>query len=486
MKEKLIAALRAKCPQITDAYAKRYVHKYVAAVMPEIARRHMLMTSDDMSDGEMDFAADKVSQACGRHQIDGRTGYIYQLMQEHPSTSLVIGVYTGNSITHRVSRVILNPRYKKEIMEELGSLTIECGPEYLQELRANANVRVEIDLESLESYIEQTRLALKSPPCQAYEDKLVRHLQIANQLVALAEEEDGFAYLGEYWEQIDSGRIHGHGLSLQRIPKEVRHAALGPCYRYDFKAASYALMTSLAMQMDPTLKTGALQEYVRYRSAIRKRIAEDVGVTEEWMKGIFTALGFGAALKDNPYNTIRAKLGQEKYHKLLCNAEFMLIKQQLDQVSAVILNDVGKGDFEFLGRTYTEVNPKDGTKRTKNQKLAWLYQCMESDALDAIVNLIPEGYKIKLLVHDCVYLDRRITSQHIADIKWALQNRYALLNFVGEEIVPIHASAFVSKREQEIANFEQEHWAAIAADTELADAFYGDRDHPFLRGSSRT
>lgn len=376
MKEKLTKALRERFPDMRPLLAERYVGKYMAAVLPEIATQYMHMTSEDMFAGEMNFAADQVSQAAGRAKIDGKQHYIYALMQQDPNTSLVISRYIGNSITHRVSRVCINPNYKKEIMQELKSLTIECEPQHLKDLQANANLRVPVDSASLASYIQQTRQALSCTNNEAYEEKLTRNLQIANYLQdQIAHDSEG-AHLNEYWEEIDSGRIHGHGLSLQRIPKEVRHAALGHCHHYDFKAASYALMTSLALQFAPSLHTAALQDYIRYRSAMRKRIAADVGISEEWMKSIFTSLGFGAELKDNPFHAIRKKLGQDKYHKLIANSEFMHIATQLEAVSDVILKFVGTGDFEWLGKHYTEVNAKDGKKRTPKQLLAWLYQCM--------------------------------------------------------------------------------------------------------------
>lgn len=440
MQERLEAALSARYPHIKANLIGRYVAKYKSAVMTEIGRQYMLMSSTDISDGEMDFAADDVTNAAGRHTIGAKQGYIYTLMQEHASTSLVINTYTGNNITHRVSRVVFNPAYKQEIMTELKSLVVELDPVRLKALQASANVSVEVDPRSLAAYIGSTRAALESPKSDAYQTKLIRNLHVSVQLEGMVIERDGRHYLDEYWEYIDSGRMHGHGLSLQRIPKEVRHAALGLCHRYDFKAASYALLTSLALQIDPSLKTAALRDYIRYRTAIRRRVAQDVGISEGWMKEIFTAMGFGAALKDNPFNTIRKKLGQEKYHRLICNCEFMLIKQQLDQVCAVILKALGKGDFEWLGRQYSEIDTKAAAKRTKNQKLAWLYQCMESDALKLFVDSMPATYKVKLLVHDCVYLDKKLAPQHLADIAYKLQQRHALLFFEGDEIIPIGAS----------------------------------------------
>lgn len=473
MKDKLMAALTARHPQMKANMVDRYVTKYVNAVMAEIATQYMCMRTDDV---EMDFAADRANRTSGRYKNAGVVGYVYTLMQDHMSTSLVVSMREGDNLTHRVSRVVFNPIYKKEIMEALGSLTIECEPTRLQALKAKSNVVVQVDLDSLASYIAQTRMTLKQGShVEAYEEKLTRNLMIATQLVDLARVEDSVAYLDEYWEYIDSGRMHGHGLSLQRIPKEVRHAALGHCYRYDFKAASYAIMTSLALQIDPTLKTAALQDYIRYRSAIRKRIAKEIGISEDWMKGIFTALGFGAQLKDNPHTEIRYRLGREKYHKLMCNAEFSCIVRELEQVSATILNHVGKVDFELMGLTYNETNPKDGIKRTKNQKLAWIYQCLESDALKLFASLIPQAYNVKLLVHDCVYVEQRLASQTLNDIAYGLRQKYPLLSFEGEKITPIQTADFVSAKDREIDRFVAEHKAGIAVERMAAVRKYGSR-----------
>jgi len=75
-------------------------------------------------------------------------------------------------------------------------------------------------------------------------------------------EEDGEYLFPEYWEQSDSGRYYGHGTSLQRVSKEVRHAALGRCHMYDVKAASYALLTRVGLAIDPALDVGVLVNYV--------------------------------------------------------------------------------------------------------------------------------------------------------------------------------------------------------------------------------
>ena len=471
MRDILQRALSVRYPAMKPNMLVRYVDKYIAGVMHEIATQYMHVTSDDLCQGEMDFAANAVSNACGRMEIAGSMHYIYSVMQQHSSTSLIVRTYKGNSITHRVSRVCFNPKYKKDIMEALGNMSIECNPQNLRDLQSIANNSVEIDPESLASYIQQTTLTLNGHHSEAYKEKLTRNLLVANQLVWLTKHDGDVAYLDEYWEQIDSGRIHGHGLSLQRIPKQVRHAALGPCYRYDLKAASYALLTSLALQFDPTLKVAALKEYITHRAPIRKRIALDIGVSEEWMKSIFTSMGFGAELRDNPFSSIRKQLGPEKYQKLLCNAEFMDIKKQLDSVTKTITKFMTDGDFDLHGMHYCIVNPKDDKKRNTNQKLAWLYQCMESHAMGVFLQTIPDNYKVKLMVHDCIYLDRPLTAHHVADIAYKLRLHYALLSFEGDAIVPIHASGFVGTHDRQVLQDEDAHRARIVAEAAQAASY---------------
>lgn len=477
MKEKLKLALMKRFPEMKDFIAERCVTKYLNAVMPELITQFMSASKEDLANGEIDFPEYKVIRECERIQFRGHQEYIYTLMNEHPTTALIIVTYKGNSLSKRVSRVTFNQNYKKEIMEAMQSLEIELDPKHLDELEEMSNADWDINAESLASYIVATRETLKSIEAigtnksNKYQETLIRNLRIANELIQRCKEKDGQTFIREYWEEIDSGRIHGHGISLQRIPKQVRHAALGHCHKYDFKAASYALMTSLALKLDPEIKVAALKDYIKNRAVIRKRIAADVGISEDWMKNIFTSLGFGAVLKDSPYNSIRGMIGQDKYHVLISNVEFVDIKNALDRVSDTINKHFANDTFELCGRTYKQINPKDGRKRTKNQKLAWIYQCLESHAMSLLASMIPEQYKTMLFVHDCIYLDKRLPAQRVADIKWQLSTQYPLLNFEHEEITPIHANADHGKQEREIDNTELAHKQFIAHQEGIAENY---------------
>lgn len=223
MRELLKKALLARHPTMRPLIADRCVRSYIGAVMRQIATQLALASQDDWSAGELTFHADKVRDECGQVTVGRQRVRAWTLMQSHPSTSLVIQVYVGNSISGRASRIVFNPTYKKEIMDELRTLSIELDPVHLDALDVKANVELTVDPESLASFLKQTRRTLQQHAFgEAYERKLIRSATIANTLQSrIHARQDGSHFVKEYWERIDSGRMYGHGLSLQRIPKEA-------------------------------------------------------------------------------------------------------------------------------------------------------------------------------------------------------------------------------------------------------------------------
>lgn len=176
MKDRLLAALLAHYPTIKPALAAKYVDKYIKAVIPELARQMACMSSEDFSGGEIDFPINQVTKTCGAAKAIGLHETIMGVMHRHTDTSLIIRVYDGNSITHRVSRVCLNHNYKKDIMEELKSIYVEQESSRAAALAAKANKIVRIDAASLDSYIKQTQIDLFRKNDAAYEEKLIRNL----------------------------------------------------------------------------------------------------------------------------------------------------------------------------------------------------------------------------------------------------------------------------------------------------------------------
>ena len=442
MRNKLIAQLASKYPTLKRYQVHDCVNRYVDAVMKEIAYRFATITSEDIDAAEFSFAADAVNIEIGQSSLNGKRLRVWTLMHLHTETSLVLVTYEGNSITHRVSKVTLNPRYKKDILNELIINNFTLPSAYVKSTKEKPNFSIPVVMDSLNSYIKNTEQILATAKTGNYKEKLLRNLLAARRIKLEAElQKDGTYLVHEYWTQIDSGRIHGHGHSLQLAPKEVRHAALGRCSKIDFKASSYAIFTSIALAINPNLKVESLKSYIKYRAPIRTRIAKSVGISEEWIKTIFTSLGFGAEVKDNPFNSIRKKLGQEKFNLLVANQEFANIKHEFDVVRDTILkSEHFSGDeFKINEHTYKHIDSKTGKKRTKNQKMAWIYQAFERWALELVVDKMPENYTILLGVHDCLYIKQRLPAHVVLDLKDEIRQLIPLLDFEQELVIPIHA-----------------------------------------------
>ena len=465
MRNKLIAQLASKYPTLKRYQVHDCVNRYVDAVMQEIAFRFATITSEDIDAAEFSFAADAVNKEIGQSSLNGKRIRVWTLMQLNTQTSLVIGTYKGNSITHRVSKVTLNPRYKKEILTELITNNFTLTSAYIKNTKEKPNYSIPVVMDSLDSYIKNTEQILSTAREGKYKEKLIRNLLAARRIKLEAElQEDGTYLVHEYWTQIDSGRIHGHGHSLQLAPKEVRHAALGRCSKIDFKASSYAILTSIALAINPQLKVESLKSYIKYRTSIRIRIAKSVGISEEWIKTIFTSLGFGAEVKDNPFNSIRKKLGQDKFNLLVANQEFICIKQELNVVRDTILksSQFSGDEFNVNEHTYKNIDSKTGRMRTKNQRMAWIFQAFERLALEIVINKMPKNFTMLLPVHDCLYIKQRLPSHVVLDLKDEIRQLIPLLDFEQELVIPIHAAEDHDKFNLEIEAEEMAHKQRIA------------------------
>ncbi len=442
MKERISSALVAKYPTLKPYQATKSAAKYVEVMLDAIADS---IRRFGFEDDQISLALDTISARIGRVKVGGRNVKVCSAVNADRHNALINVDFEGN--VGKNSRVSINPAYLTEVMLALAELeptiTDTVKPEVVP------NVHTAVDVGMLESFLKNTKQAYvvacqqASPENDKYRQALLRNLLNAKNIRAAVVEEDGQYLLPEYWEQSDSGRCYGHGISLQRVSKAVRHAAIGRCHMYDFKAASYALMTDLALGIDPTLDVEALKDYVNHRTRIRKEIAVDVGVTEERIKTIFTSLGFGAKTANNPYASIRKALGKTAYNRLMLNVQFARIGDAMASVREVIAGHF-PDSFDFFGRQYSSCCPRSGQKRTKDQKLAWIYQAMEAEAITRFgAGALDAGCQPLLFVHDCVYFGQKLPAQVFAKITNELRLTFPLLEADHEYVYPIHTKDFV-------------------------------------------
>ncbi len=490
LKAQLLAALKTAQPQIGKDYLyDRCVDKYVAAILPAICAAVSLShKNNDLLPNQFYFCQSKIREEIGT--IGKQQDYIYQLMREHITTSLLVVIRKGfskNGVS-KLSAVAINPIYEELIVEELLNLRIEPNIKLLDEIEQNANYTVNVDPASLASFINKTTATIRETTKGSdYKEKLFRNLMAAKQLQSMihkADEKNPTPYLNERWEMADSGRIYGQGYSLQRMTKEVRHAALGVCHKYDFKACAFALMAGLAHAIDGTLRTSAILDYIKNRQVIRKQIAAELNISEALVKTIFTSLGFGAELKNNQHNAIRGalakaarqqhdmnvrlerdiynNLGADEFARLVANRTFKYIYDELQQINSTILAYYKTNELVIGDATYNAIDKNTGKRRSDKQKLAWIYQALESQAMQMFAKLAKQDEL--LTAHDCIYFKQKLPASVCVDATYLLQQTYPYLRFEHEAIYPIADNVQYAARFADTDLIEQEHRNCIAAE----------------------
>ncbi len=494
LKQQLRAALMISQPNIGKDYLyDRCVGKYITAILPAISRAISFnYKSTQLQADEFLFSQSRIREEVGT--IGKQQQYIYQLMKQHEATSLIQVIRTGYSKNgvSKLSAVKLNPLYKELVMEELLNLRIEANQKLLDEIEANANYSVDVDPVSLASFIRKTTETMRSTKNgDAYKDKLLKNLTAARQLQTMihpADDTNSSPYIKERWKMANSGRIYGQGYSLQRMAKEVRNAALGVCHKYDFKACAFAIMAGLAHEIDPSIRFGAILDYVQNRQEIRKRIAAELNISEALVKTFFTALGFGAELKNNQHNAIRGSLaaaarqqydstvrlersiynnlGAEEFRRLVENATFGYIYEDLQRINQTILDHFKTNTLVIGQATYSNIDPKTGKKRTDRQKLAWIYQALESMAMQQFAEYAKQD--ALLTTHDCIYFKQKLPASIVVDATYLLQRTFPYLRFEHEAIYPIADEAQFDARFAEAELMEQEHRQRIEVEERVA------------------
>jgi len=171
MRNKLIALLASKYPTLKRYQVIDCVNRYVDAVMQEIAFRFATITSEDIDAAEFSFAADEVNNEIGQVLLGSKRPRVWTLMHLHTETSLVLVTYKGNSITHRVSKVTLNPRYKKDILNELIINNFTLPSAYVKKPKEKPNFSIPVVMDSLNSYIKNTEQILATAKTGNYKEK---------------------------------------------------------------------------------------------------------------------------------------------------------------------------------------------------------------------------------------------------------------------------------------------------------------------------
>lgn len=224
------------------------------------------------------------------------------------------------------------------------------------------------------------------------------------------------------------GRTYYSGVSIQSVNKELRRAILGDCWEYDIGGAVFAFKLGRAEKLcdskgwDLRSKFAGTLRYLEDKSGFLGTCLSEVfdassSLTAEEQKKLIktaiTAIGFGARHNVEGYwagsrwepaalADLFNKLPAE-YARFRESVTIKTIAAEGDLVDKFILAECKRTQHEVLGRE--EVKNKGRVSRSK--LVAWLYQHIESLAMDAVaIEVERQGGVVKARVHDAIFVDR--------------------------------------------------------------------------------
>lgn len=458
--------LKLLYPDLKPYQVDRYAEKYVRGVVSELSKWHHNPRNDHFS-----VDSRELNRLCGRMADNS---YLFAFMDRSDRTRLVDVRYRGNTGFYK--QVVPSARYHEQLMDLIGNkMTESISPinKKMQDLSSDATDWVPVDLDSLTSFMAHTQERLAQAD-SSLKSAMLDDIAQARQITGMSQQRAGQWWFPEVYRSADSGRRYGLNNSLQRQNSRVRAAALGHCHRYDFKTNSYAVMTSLALNIDPNLRVGSILDFIQYRSQRREQIAAATGLPVSVIKQVFTAVGFGAEAQDNPHKALRRLIkSQSRFEALINNETFLWIQEDFQKVNDTIAGHFPEGDFEFLmGCQYHHLRDS-GRRKSTNQRLAWIYQNVESYLLKTSVDHIQQhtGQRPLLCVHDCMYYRQPVPKSVLEDLMFQIREQFALVALEHTSIWPIGTQQRYDDLEQEWQREEQEHRARIQQEELAARGF---------------
>ncbi len=459
---------------IKESKADKWSKKYVNVIVGELIQGLKFKSSDIDS---IQFRKKEVQKAMGLVVIDRKDHWLFHYFT-NAGINLVQTIQLG--FTGFNSRVKITERYKEMLLDlialKIGSQVVRVSPELVEETIAAANRLIPVNRQSLCDYIERSReQALTSTG--NYKNTIIDGIARATDLLQLIVTDETGEYLPEAYFTADTGREYGRGFSLQCQPKLIRHAALGHCHQYDFQAHSFAVMTSLARMIaansGQTIQTSAIEDYVRYRSRIRQQISTETGIVVDKIKSIFTSLGFGARISASPYTAIRGQVTEEQFELLINNRTFGYIVEELRAVQDLIADHFPATGFDGeLGFRYEPVDA-EGHKRNRSQRLAWIYQNLETYTRVKFQDYVRSqtGQEPLLTVHDGVYYLQPIPAEVLVDAQVMLRDEFELVRIEHTPIWPITTNAGYANRHAELDQEQLDHQQRMREQERIARGY---------------
>jgi len=207
----------------------------------------------------------------------------------------------------------------------------------------------------------------------------------------------------ETYSESRSGRLYGHSLSLQNIPKEVRYALMTGYTDWDFEACHPAILANYMRLHHYALPT--VESYVQMKAPMRRVLATEVGVDLGQIKKAITVLVYGASITNTRESALVNILGREGVQAFRTNPFLATMAAELREASVQVLRDhqsvSAKGSVvtNVLGKEYLV---SDGVK--SGSLVSHVLQGYEARMLEIIMQAMagPDGitHDVRIIQHD--------------------------------------------------------------------------------------
>jgi len=416
------AKLSTDFPSLSEKDRTKIINRYITTVTNEINDK---LRSFNQPGSNCFFVSLRNIQIKSKSTINGKQQYMNKWFEQNCPLYLILN--KGNNLIKQYTVVKMNYNLKIDIDMAYAQAISENGiPEsemleilqkmYSPELfviieQANDDLVdfVPIAMNNLKAYISKTEHIIKQSP----NNKLELNLREAKRIYVIAHCCNG--ELIQIKNESDFGRLYYKGPNLQSCSKEVRHAALGPCYEYDIENSVYAWryneVTRILNEFNMDIKFTYTLDYIDRKEYWRKELAryvfKNTKLSEDYkiklIKQVFTAIGFGAkgskaAIfwgQGNNKQTlaINSIIKNKEDRERLLSHEFIIgfINEQ---------NDITNIIFEYYKSKINIDCIKQGGRIAKSKLISYLYQKQERVLLEVASECFDN---VLLKVHDAFY-----------------------------------------------------------------------------------
>jgi len=339
----------------------RYLSKHLIEIITEIIPTYSSRTTHEKypnTSGIKIMLIDSYRTKWGRITLDGKKRYVSELLIPLLVTIVEVG-YKGTASAVKFDKPKVN-----DLIEEL----IWNGKTFKRNNTSDNAFATQIDVAALEDFRNGLTKNAENNSL-VYEINSILHNTSPN---------------GVILQQINPSDTLGcylRGANLQTLRKDIRHIALTGNFSYDLQASVFAMYAGSV-----TGNWSAIKNYIQNRTAIRKQVAIDLGVSEEIVKQVFTSIGFGAKL--SPTGSIANLLG---------NKHLVMMFQAHPVVKPIIK------EFRKCFNQVKKMNLCDNPKHA--------FHVLQSKVMSEFINT--SGQVPNLIVHDNVYFCQKIDVQEV-------------------------------------------------------------------------